>query len=57
MKEKYICPLCGKEYDTPEGMARCTLDCSEKKHKEEQRAKAEQLIDLFNNLAKRGKMW
>lgn len=42
-KMKYVCPLCGTEYDTPKAMAHCVLECEEKKRAEEERLRRERL--------------
>jgi len=42
-KMKYVCPLCGTEYDTPKAMAHCVLECEEKKRAEEERLRREKL--------------
>ncbi len=43
-EEKFTCPLCGKEYDTPEEMAQCILRCSAENHKRKERERTEKLI-------------
>ncbi len=42
-KKKYVCPLCGTEYDTPKAMAHCVLECEEKQRAERERLRQEQL--------------
>ena len=37
MNNFYDCPYCGKEYTEPEDLARCILNCAEKKKQEEKR--------------------
>lgn len=44
VEEKHRCPLCGKEYETPEEMAQCILRCSDENHKRKERERAEKLI-------------
>ncbi len=40
---QFKCNYCGKEYDTVEGMATCILECSEKKKREEEIRRKEEL--------------
>ncbi len=42
-KKKYVCPLCGTEYDTPKAMAHCVLECEEKQRAEAGRLRRERL--------------
>lgn len=42
-QKKYVCPLCGIEYDTPKAMAHCILECEEKQRAEEERIRQEKL--------------
>lgn len=39
----YICPYCKGAHETPGGLARCILDCEEKKKIEEEKAKKAKL--------------
>jgi hypothetical protein len=39
----YICPYCKGAHETPSGLARCILDCEEKKKIEEEMAKKAKL--------------
>lgn len=39
----YICPYCKETHETPGGLARCILDCEEKKKIEEEIAKKAKL--------------
>ena len=39
----YICPYCKEAHETPGGLARCILDCEEKKKIEEEKAKKAKL--------------
>lgn len=39
----YICPYCNGAYETPGGLARCILDCEEKKKIEEEKARKAKL--------------
>ena len=39
----YICPYCKGAHETPGGLARCILDCEEKKKVEEEKAKKAKL--------------
>ena len=40
---KFKCNYCGKEYDTPEGMAECIMACSEKIKREEEQKRINDL--------------
>lgn len=42
-QKKYVCPLCGTEYDTPKAMAHCILECEEKQRAETERLRRQQL--------------
>lgn len=54
---KYVCPICGKSYDTVSEMAKCALACDELKSKqdkaEEERqrqAAIDEISELYNKL-------
>lgn len=40
---KYICPICGKHWETPNELGHCILACDKKKRLEEEQKKAEEL--------------
>ena len=42
-KTLYTCPYCKGTHETPGGLARCILDCEEKKKIEEEKAKKAKL--------------
>lgn len=42
-QKKYVCPLCGTQYDTPKAMAHCILECEEKQRAETERLRRQKL--------------
>lgn len=45
--KKFMCPICGTEYDNAVEMAECIIECNKLKKEEEAKARAEKLRAEF----------